>query len=508
MVAQRNIAASLSRSHTLAAAEAAPHDAAGQPYGVKWLTCAGLLLSGAHAASNPTPQSAPAPRYRVGAGQLPAHLGPGQATLAHVRPRSNAARPMAPSPPARRLLQSQAQQATSTPLIGCPSSGFSTQVTVGGQALMADADTGSWAFAVVSNGCTECGIAPAYVPSDASFNWSQPVSTTYVQGNWSGNLLSDQVAFAGGPSLPIKFGAITATSGFFEPYVCNRTQGAPAPQVRNQGVMGLAPNPTAPPSGFGSYISRAFDAMGNVRLQHRALSVWWHVLLGRLCGEPQRRRALFYTHGHGQRIKLRCGAIGRSRPWRPRAGLHAGQFRIQLGGHRHHPLEPAAYPLREFGQRGIHGHGWALRANVLRRRRLQDPVQPIDCGCRYDSAQARAIFRDPGRAAGRHARYLHAGHDQLPRRASRWSRQHHRLQHGQQKCRSDHFRGRHDAQPALDLRLPPQPSGYQPQPRRVATRLEKRDRLHAATTPKSRGDCSTRPERFLRSRRELFRTPP
>ena len=174
----------------------------------------GLTPFGGGGGSTPPPFSAPSP------------------TGVPAAPSCNTPNAPQPSP-------TQTGTLVTAQLQGCPMSDYSAPVNVGGQALLAIADTGSTSFGVVSTKCTDCDTSKGYKPGTSSKDDGVQIEADYGQGSWKGELTNDAVSFAGGPSANIAFGAIYDQTDWISGNGCDLTASKPGAPI-NQGIMGLA----------------------------------------------------------------------------------------------------------------------------------------------------------------------------------------------------------------------------------------------------------------------------
>ncbi len=140
-------------------------------------------------------------------------------------------------------------------LQGCPYADYSAPVNVGGQALLAIADTGSTTFGVVSSKCTDCDVTSTYKPGTSSRDDGIKFEADYGMGEWLGELTNDVVSFAGGPSVNMAFGAVYDQKDWIAGNVCDLTASEPGPPI-NQATMGLG-GPANLLNGTDSWVEKA-----------------------------------------------------------------------------------------------------------------------------------------------------------------------------------------------------------------------------------------------------------
>ena len=121
---------------------------------------------------------------------------------------------------------------TGVPLVTTNGLQYTAAVSIGGQSVNLDIDTGSTTSGVAASACTTCGVSPLYTPGATAVDVHQSAQTQFLDGTgWSGEIFTDNVTLGHGtPTVPLNFVAIKSQTGFF-------TSGN-----TRQGVLGLGPD--------------------------------------------------------------------------------------------------------------------------------------------------------------------------------------------------------------------------------------------------------------------------
>jgi hypothetical protein len=128
------------------------------------------------------------------------------------------------------------------PLSVCTELAYTAMVSIGaGQSFPLLFDTASTTLGVAGSACTTCKVMPLYTPGATATDMNATAKVQFAIGSWSGEIYSDMVGLAPGPSTTMNFVSITTQSGFLNPaFKCGASP-------TFNGVLGFARAPEAAP---------------------------------------------------------------------------------------------------------------------------------------------------------------------------------------------------------------------------------------------------------------------
>lgn len=135
------------------------------------------------------------------------------------------------------------------PLDVCgPALQYTATATIGAtQQFQLAIDTGSGSVGVAGSSCSTCGVSPEWTPDSTATDEHQTVNAMYESGGWVGEIYQDNVSLDPSMAVPLKFGAMTSQSQFFEPTQCQIHSGGV------QGIVGFGPTASAFPGTNGFF---------------------------------------------------------------------------------------------------------------------------------------------------------------------------------------------------------------------------------------------------------------
>jgi cathepsin D len=140
------------------------------------------------------------------------------------------------------------------PLEACTPLLYTAKVAIGSQTFQLAVDTGSTTLGVASSGCRNCDVSPLYAPGSTALDVMRTATSHYGTGSWTAEVYEDAVGFVSGPTVLLRFAAITTQKNFFEPVTCTSGGGY-------QGILGLD-RATSEAAGTTAFFDRFVAAKG------------------------------------------------------------------------------------------------------------------------------------------------------------------------------------------------------------------------------------------------------